>query len=466
MHNKSRAYSHDPVGYAREYLHVNLSNKQQEICRKLREPPYVVQVRSCNNVGKSFLAACLASWWYDSFDPSMTLITAPKYDSVRDIIFRELRNVRPIKGGFLPKATRLESNHNHYVDGFTCASEEAFKGKHAERMLFILDEAVGLDAWVFNSVRTMFKSDGSHSCLILYNPTDTSSEVFRREQMSESHVVHLDALEHENVVAGLHGREQPYPAAVDYYTVVARIKAECDEIPADACDPNLDFPFRGKWYRPLTPEFEVQVLGRWPRQAVNTVWDERMWQRMLATKFELQDRWPLQIGCDVARFGDDETAIHVRRGACSLSHETHKGRSTKWTATRLHQLCAQMQPDAPKSVRVLIDVGGVGAGVVDNADGHNFIGVNSGSRAREVSRYPNVRSELWFSVPELVKEQLVDISRIEESVRQQLRRELFAPTYTLDGIGRRVVESKDRTKSRLRRSPDNADAFNLAYMVI
>jgi hypothetical protein len=33
----------------------------------------------------------------------------------------------------------------------------------------------------------------------------------------------------------------------------------------------------------------------------------------------------------------------------------------------------------------------------------------------------------------------------------------------LDSTGRRVVESKERTKARLGRSPDDMDALNLAY---
>lgn len=464
LRDRSRMYPTDPVGYMREFLHVNPSERQQDICRALCQPPFMVQVASCNNVGKSFLAACLASWWYDSFTPSMTLITAPKYDSVRDIIFRELRNVRPIKGGFLPKATRLQDSHDHFIDGFTCNSEESFKGKHAARMLFILDEAVGLDSWVFNAVKTMFKGDGSHALLILYNPTDTSSEVFRRETSGECPTIRLNALEHENIAAGVAGLPAPYPPAVDYHTTIQRIKSECE--PIDSPDPNIDFEFGGVWYRPTTPEFEVQVLGRWPRQAVNTVWDERSWQRCL-NRVDPRHDWPIQIGCDVARYGDDETAIHVRIGMCSLRHETHKGKPTNWTADRLKVVAHEVAADRdPKSIPIAIDVGGMGAGVVDNAGGYNFVAVNAGSQAGEPSRYPNIRSELWFNTVELAKEGLIDLTRLPESIRHQLRLELLAPTYSLDTIGRRVVESKDKTKSRLRRSPDNADAFNLAYLMV
>jgi hypothetical protein len=39
----------------------------------------------------------------------------------------------------------------------------------------------------------------------------------------------------------------------------------------------------------------------------------------------------------------------------------------------------------------------------------------------------------------------------------------MAPRYKLDSEGRRVVEPKEKTKERIKRSPDDADGFNLAY---
>jgi hypothetical protein len=41
----------------------------------------------------------------------------------------------------------------------------------------------------------------------------------------------------------------------------------------------------------------------------------------------------------------------------------------------------------------------------------------------------------------------------------------MAPTWKLDSDGRRVVEPKDKTKERIKRSPDDVDGMNLAYAV-
>jgi hypothetical protein len=39
----------------------------------------------------------------------------------------------------------------------------------------------------------------------------------------------------------------------------------------------------------------------------------------------------------------------------------------------------------------------------------------------------------------------------------------MAPTWKIDAAGRRVVEPKDETRKKIGRSPDDADAMNLAY---
>ena len=62
---------------------------------------------------------------------------------------------------------------------------------------------------------------------------------------------------------------------------------------------------------------------------MNGVWSEALWEIVTRlNKLEIKPHWKVQIGCDVARFGDDWTAIHVRRGGCSIHHEAHNGWST------------------------------------------------------------------------------------------------------------------------------------------
>src|SRR5262249_21251218 len=73
------------------------------------------------------------------------------------------------------------------------------------------------------------------------------------------------------------------------------------------------------------------------------------------------------------------------------------------------------------------------------------------------------RSEFWFAVAERADTGQLDLSRLSQASLSLLRRQVMAPTYRLDSQGRRVVEPKSDTKRRIGRSPDDADALNLAF---
>ena len=60
----------------------------------------------------------------------------------------------------------------------------------------------------------------------------------------------------------------------------------------------------------------------------------------------------------------------------------------------------------------------------------------------------------------------MDRTRLEPHSRDLLGRQLLAPTWSLDSEGGRVVEAKAETKRRIGRSPDDADALNLACATV
>lgn len=456
------------MDYFREFLGLNPWPVQEEIARAVHEPPYKVIVRSGHKVGKSFIGGALISYWYDCFDPSAVLSTAPRYEHVCGVLWREVRVQRGARnlGGFIGAAApELRSSASHYAKGVTANKGESLQGRHQERMLFLFDEGVGVPAVYYDTARGMFKPDGRHAWVVFCNPTDTSSHLYQEEQTGQWRVIQMSALDHPNVAAELNGQPAPYPSAVSATQIDEWVKEWCESVPAADATAS-DFEWRGKWHRP-GPNGEARILGRWPSQAVAAVWSPELWRRAAETRLNLEPHWPLVIGCDVARFGDDDTAFLLRRGPCALHAECHNGWSTAASAVRLKALCEQFRPpwQQARQVPCMIDEGGLGAGVVDQAGGYLFHGVSSAQKAFEEARFPNRRSELWFGTADLARAGLVDLSRLPGDVREQLRRQLLAPKYTLDAKGRSVVEPKDKTKETLRRSPDLADSFNLAYLV-
>lgn len=459
-------YRRSPAAYASEVLGVSWWAKQKEIAESLLIPPYRTLVKASHNVGKTHLAGGLVNWWFDVHDPGLTLTTAPTDTQVRDLLWKEVRGQRAGRPGFRgPHMPRLESTTNHWAHGFTARDSNAFQGRHAKHMLIVFDEAVGVQPQFWETAESMFAGEG-HAWLCIFNPTDTSSQAYIEEQTGNWHVINVSMLEHPNVLAESRGESPPYPAAIRHARVDEYVRKWCTPIAAgDRKASDLEWPFgSGAWWRP-GPIAESRMLGRWPSQATYNVWSDGAFAAVETAVLSEGDN-PVEIGCDVARYGDDFTSLHVRRGPVSLHHETHNGWSTAQTAGRCKELARQWGQYAkmtPQSVQVKVDDDGVGGGVVDQREDFAFVPMSAGSTAMEPERYINRRSELWFSVAERASDGRLSMARLEADTRRELRRQAMAPTWKLDSRGRRVVEPKDDTKRRIKRSPDDMDALNLSY---
>lgn len=459
-------YRDDPVGYAEHVLGIKWWAKQQEVAEALVTHQRVM-VRASHSVGKTFVAGGLVNWWYDVADPSICLTTAPTSRQVMDLMWKEIRLQRRGRPGLLPKAPRMESAPNHYAAGFTARDVNAFQGTHEERLLIVFDEAVGVATEFWDGARSMLTSGAGNKFLAIYNPTDTSSAAYQEELSGDAHVIVISALDHPNIARELAGEAPDFPRAVRLAWINEHIERWCTPImPADATALDIEWPpGSNAWHRP-GPLFESRVLGRWPSQAVDSVWSEGAFSVAISNHLPEPVDVPAEIGCDVARFGDDSTVIHVRRGPVSLHHEAHNGWDTTRTAGRLKELAREYGKRSGvdgNRILVKIDDDGVGGGVVDQRDGYRFVPISAAARAIDSEGYPNRRSELWFAVAERAMSRDLDLSRLPKAVQAELRRQCMAPRWKLDSQGRRVVEPKDDTKKRIGRSPDDADAMNLAY---
>jgi hypothetical protein len=462
----SERYKTDPAGYARDILGVEWWSKQIEVAELILKPPYRVLVKASHKVGKTHLGGGLVNWWYDIHDPGLALTTAPTDRQVKDLLWKEVRNQRKGRGGFPgPKMPRLESSEVHFAHGFTAKDGDSFQGNHGPHTFIVFDEAVGVDSIFWETAESMFNDEG-HAWLAIFNPTNTSSQAYMEELSGGWHVVNISVLDHPNIKAELNGLPPPYPSAMRLARVEKLLKKWCRPVEGAHKATDIEWPpGSGQYLRP-GPIAEARLLGRWPSQATNNVWSDATWQAAeLLILPEPKDE-ACEVGCDVARFGDDFTSIHVRRGPVSLHHESVNGWSTAETAGRLKQLAdrfGQHCGTEGRRIAVKVDDDGVGGGVVDQKGDYNFIPVKGSSVAIDPEGYPNRRSELWFTVAERADEGNLSLIRLPEEVRREMRRQAMAPTWKLDSAGRRVVESKDETKKRIKRSPDDLDALNLAY---
>lgn len=173
--------------------------------------------------------------------------------------------------------------------------------------------------------------------------------------------------------------------------------------------------------------------------------------------------WPLIMGVDVARFGDDATVFFRRRGREAFPPEIMRGLSNVEVAHRIMAAIAEHHP-----AYVCIDQG-QGTGVIDlvrELTRHqpvSIVEVPFGGRAMDAERFANRRAEMWIAVRDWLREGGRLPSGTAESAA--LKAELTAPTYFFNAAGRIQIEAKEKIKERLCRSTDLADALALTFAV-
>lgn len=167
---------------------------------------------------------------------------------------------------------------------------------------------------------------------------------------------------------------------------------------------------------------------------------------------------PLIIGVDVARFGDDCTAIARRQGRQAFRIQRYKKLNTVQVANLVTNIILEENPAI-----VNIDEGGVGGGVIDMLydRGYDSVvrAVNFGEKAQDEERYINRRAEMWGRLKDWLTGEL-PVSLVD---CEGLSEDLTAPCKDFDKVGRLIIERKADIKKRIGRSTDVGDALALTF---
>ena len=165
--------------------------------------------------------------------------------------------------------------------------------------------------------------------------------------------------------------------------------------------------------------------------------------------------FPVILGIDPARFGDDRSVVFRRQGRQAFKPVVYRGIDNMELASRIANLFEEHNPDA-----VFCDAG-AGTGVIDRLRQlrYDVIEIPFGGKAIKPEQYINRRTEMWW----LMKQWVEEGGAIPND--SALKHELATPIYWYDNVGRRVLESKDQIKKRLQGagSPDLADALALTF---
>jgi phage terminase large subunit len=459
--------------YARHRFGLTLLPRQVEFIEALLAHDWVA-VKAAQKVGKSLAAAVAACWFAECHSYGRVVLMSATATNLRAVLWEEVRalyrrstsRVSPVEhpmpddsGPATDPATgwRLAGC---YVVGTSADSEEALGGYsriEGKGSLFVCDEA---SSEFFDLVWRAVEGNcqGGGKILLLGNPTRTTGKffaVFRNAREKRLWVRFTIAAEDvcDSGVPGLVTRD-----AVER---VREARGEKDIF------------------------FVVRVLGEFFEGATNAIVSLASWERATARFASLTDAQerlflassPLEIGVDVAWFGDDTSVIQPRRGRRAYKFEDHYGRDTAELADLVVRTIDRLGLPG-EEVRVKVDTVGIGAGVYANLRveararrkvrdavreaGQRYdkplivpVRVEVG-RTADVPKYVNVRSQIAFGLAEWLEDGAV------VPPDDSLEEEVLAPTYSPDARMRLQAEPKKDVKKRLGRSPDHFDALALA----
>lgn len=391
-----------------------------------------VATASGHGVGKSALAAWIILWAMSTRPHLAGAVTANTGAQLSGKTWRELAlwHKRAVnKHWFRWSATRLHQV-DHPETWFVAAiawnkdRPEAFAGLHATHVLMLFDEASAIDDAIWDTAEGAMTTPGAVWC-VFGNPTRNSGrfhECFHRM------------------------RHRWATRQVDSRTARMANKAQLGQW-VDDYGEDSDF-------------VRIRVRGVFPRAGSRQLIPSHLVDAAMARPPDagVYGHAPLIMGLDVARFGDDQSVLALRRGlAVPEALRTFRGLDTMTLAGIAARQIEEKRPD-----KVFVDAGGIGAGVVDRLHQLGFrsqvMGVDFGGAADNAALYANKRTEMWALLGEWLKQGAMLPNDMT------LRADLTGPEYGFTGDkGRIALEKKADMKKRGLASPDCGDALALTF---
>lgn len=457
-------YACDPLGYTQVAYQWNEGELKgsigprawqadilDTIGQRLRNPatrfqPIRIAIASGHDVGKTSLISMICNWGMSTCVDAMIVSTANTDTQLKTKTWPEMTRWfrRSITSEwFNPTATAIASVDEKHertwrADAIPWSENntEAFAGLHNKerRIILIFDEASSISEKIWEVAEGALIDENTEIIWLAFgNPTRNVGRF--RECFGKY-------------------RHRWITKQIDSRTVEGTNK---EEINRQVEDYGEDSDF-----------VRVRVRGEFPRAGTMQFIPGDLVEaaRKREPDATLQD--PLVMGVDVARFGDDQSVIVIRRGRDARSIPWLKFRDvdTMTLAAKIIELQNQYHCDA-----IFIDGGGVGGGVVDRLRmlKQNVIEVQFGAIADRATStgegpvaYYNKRAEMWGYMRDWLKagsipddsELVSDLVGVEYSYKQ------------LKGGDAVILEKKSDMKKRGLASSDSADALALTFAYV
>ena len=390
-----------------------------------------VAVASGHGIGKTALISWIILWFLCTRPNPQIVVTAGTESQLKTKTWRELSKWHKLflkKDWFNWTATKFYQVDNEET-WFAAAipwsanNPDAFQGTHEEGgTLIVYDEGSAIDDCIWEATEGAMTTRGS-IWVVFGNPvrnTGRFKECFNRYK-HRWHCFQIDSRESK--------------------------KASKSQIEEWVEDHGED----SDWVR-------IRVRGVFPRSGQSEFIPVNLVENAMRFKADgkISRFQPLVLGVDVARFGDDQSVITLRKGRKVLPQLKYRSKDTMELASLVSDC---IQKDKPSLV--FVDEGGLGAGVVDRLRqlgyGSMIIGVVSSHKPSDLNAYANKRVEMWGRMRDWLRQE------VELPFDNELLTDLVGPMYSHNKREQILLEKKEDMKRRGMASPDCADSLALTF---
>lgn len=505
----------DPVLFVKSVLNATPDDWQGDILSTYIDRP-LIAARSGTGIGKDALLAFITfHFLYGGYlapkfrgmpaatdDPPKVIHTSTDENQLTLVLWTEMQLWLDRSNGLkdILRWTPTKIEHREHPKTWYAALQTSARrkdagggihvggsqGQHRENLLIALDEAAHIDEPFWAAYLGTLSQ--AHNRLLAFGNPDRLSGMFYR-------------IYHDKKVMPLWKR----------YTISCRPHPLADYVSArGAAGPNQKILVDTWGIK--HPTVQSKVFGVHPTSSLpNTAysWEEmqraRVQGRIIPTEND-----PVQIGIDVARFGDAESIYFIRRGR-KFRMIVKRKQAVDEIVDQILELCEdEADPTAPEwgyTPTFVIDETGVGGGVVDGARRKarergmrvRIHGVTFGGTPRHPEKFANLAAEMWLEdvknyfrcvhcdryyeahLDGVTEEGVIvpasslcpdyqpgcEIPDDDELTNQAISREYkivkpVATTKTRAKVSRRALLSKEEIRDKGGVSPDRMDGFCLA----
>ena len=276
-----KRYITAPAAFVVNVLDAHPDKWQEEALQAIGTQPRI-SVRSGHGVGKTAFEAWCVSWFLFTRPFPKIPCTAPTQQQLFDILWPEISKWlkrSPLLDELFEwqktKVVMKEMPERWFATARTASKPENMAGFHEEHLLFICDEASGIDDSIYETIEGALTTTDA-KLILCGNPTKNSG-IFKRSFFED--------------------RELYWTKKVSCFDA-ARV--------ADEYSQRLI-----KQYGMDSDVVRVRVLGEFPKAEPDGLIPLELVEAamMRDADMEADPETMLEVGADIARFGDDETII-------------------------------------------------------------------------------------------------------------------------------------------------------------